>query len=189
MAGRSPCLFAHADAIDPQTQLALTALAAFDVKRTGFSCSPIGIKRIAVGFLIISIARKLAARTHTDDPSCRLDAFAARRTVGVERAGHGLRVRKHANQSKKSKSRKKLSHASPARWRNGCENSIGSKLIRYGSKSQPASHRKLCQGIVIPPRPSPQLGSAVHRLPDYTVSVSTTQGRSRKEVPDRPKRR
>jgi len=87
-------LFAHADPVDPQTQIATVVRAAFNIELAGFSGSTIGVKWIAVRLLVVLIARKLATGAHTVDPPAWLDAFAARRAVGIECACHGLRAGK-----------------------------------------------------------------------------------------------
>jgi hypothetical protein len=87
-------LFAHANPVDPQPQITTVVRTTFNIELAGFSGSAIGVKWIAVRLLVVLIARKLAAGAHTIDPPAWLDAFAARRAVGVECACHGLRARK-----------------------------------------------------------------------------------------------
>jgi hypothetical protein len=87
-------LFAHAHPVDPQTQITMVAGTTFNIELAGFSGAAIGVKRIAVRLLVVFIAGKLAAGAHAIDPPAWLDAFAARRAVGIECACHGLRAGK-----------------------------------------------------------------------------------------------
>jgi hypothetical protein len=87
-------LLADANAVNSQTQIAAVARATFNVEGTGISGRAIDVEWVTVGLLIVFVARKLAAGAHTVDPARRLDAFAARRTVGVKATGHGLRAGK-----------------------------------------------------------------------------------------------
>ena len=78
----------------------MVAWPALEVERTGISSRAIRVKRISIRRpLIVSIAWKLPACTHTNNMSTGLDAFAARRTIGVKRACHGLHAGKRQCQS------------------------------------------------------------------------------------------
>lgn len=71
-------LLANAHTIDSRTHLTMIAGTAFNVERTSFSGSTIGVERIAVGYLVVLVAGKLPAGAHAENASARLDAFAAR---------------------------------------------------------------------------------------------------------------
>ena len=77
-----------------KTHLAMVTWPAFDVERTGFSRSAIGVKRIAVRLLIVLVARQLTAHTHANDVPARFDASTARRAIGIERTRHALHAGK-----------------------------------------------------------------------------------------------
>jgi hypothetical protein len=94
-------LLADADAVYAQAHLAMVARATFDVERTGLSSRAIRVKGISVRLLIVSVARKLPARTHTNNLPTALGAFAARRTIGIKGACHGLHAGKRQCQSSK----------------------------------------------------------------------------------------
>ena len=79
----------------------MAAGSTFDIERAGFSGGTIGVERIAIRLLIILVARKLPACTHADHLPARPNTFAARRAVGIERAGCSLRTGKRQRQSSK----------------------------------------------------------------------------------------
>src|ERR1700733_4928611 len=87
---RSNSLLANANPGCPQAHLAMVTRATIDVEGTGFSGCAVWVKRIRIRLLIVLVARKLPPRTHAVDAPARLDAFAPRRTVGIECACHGF---------------------------------------------------------------------------------------------------
>lgn len=101
--GRLRCslLLADAHAIRSQTHLTMISRATFDIERASFASSAIGIKGVLIWLLIVSIPRKLAARTKAIDTAARLHAFTSRRTVGVERTCHSRRGGKHEQPCRK----------------------------------------------------------------------------------------
>jgi len=73
----------------------MIAGATFDIERASFSSGAVGIKRVTVRLLIVSVARKLAPCTHPNDFTAWLGARAAGRAIGIEFAGDCFRARKH----------------------------------------------------------------------------------------------
>lgn len=73
----------------------MAAGATLHIKRAGVSSGAIGVKWIAIGHFIVSVAWKLAAYTHANDTPAWLDAFAAGQTIGIEGACHSMYTGKH----------------------------------------------------------------------------------------------
>src|ERR1700728_2310559 len=97
----------------------------FDVERTSLSGGTVGVERVAIGRLIILVAGKLAACAHADDASAWLYAFAARRTVGIERTRHRREGRQQECQSGQPASSADRCHGSsdPSRMKHQCTSS------------------------------------------------------------------
>ena len=70
----------------------MIARATLGIERAGFPRCSIRVKGISIRFLIVLVAGKSATSTHAKYLSGWLDAFTARRTVGIEETCKGLHV-------------------------------------------------------------------------------------------------
>lgn len=68
---------ADANAKCSQPHRAVVARSAIYIKRTSFPGGAIGIKRVAIRYSIVFVARKLSAGADANDPPARFQAFAA----------------------------------------------------------------------------------------------------------------
>lgn len=86
-------LRANTDAIYAGAHSAMAPRPTFDIERAGFAYGTIRIKRIAIGLLIVPVARESSSCTHTKNLTGRPGTVTARRTIGIKEACSRLCIR------------------------------------------------------------------------------------------------